>query len=68
MNIVIAGPIRNCEENLEKNLEFLMSLKKSSIINEVSIFILESDSSDKTREILKKYTNTSNFLYILKII
>ena len=66
MNIVIAGPIRNCEENLEKNLEFLMSLKKSSIINEVSIFILESDSSDKTREILKKYTNTSNFFVYFK--
>ena len=26
MNIVIAGPIRNCEENLEKNLDHLKSL------------------------------------------
>ena len=42
-----------------------MSLKKSSI-NEVSIFILESDSSDETREILKKYTNTSNFFVYFK--
>ena len=42
-----------------------MSLKKSSIINEVSIFILESDSSDETREILKSI-QILNFLYILK--
>tara|TARA_B100000900_G_scaffold415258_1_gene444470 strand:- start:1355 stop:2212 length:858 start_codon:yes stop_codon:yes gene_type:complete len=66
MNIVFAGPIRNCEKNLEKNLDFLISLKKNSIINEVSIFILESDSYDKTREKLKKYVNDSNFFIYFK--
>ena len=66
MNIVIAGPIRNCEKNLEKNLDFLISLKENSIINEVSVFILESDSYDKTREKLKKYVNDSNFFIYFK--
>tara|TARA_B100000965_G_scaffold350111_1_gene323775 strand:- start:519 stop:1391 length:873 start_codon:yes stop_codon:yes gene_type:complete len=58
MNIVIAGLAKNCEDNFKKNIEYLIDFKefyKETI--EISILILENDSKDNTKEIIKKSSN-----------
>jgi len=58
MNIVIAGLAKNCENNFKKNIEYLIDFKefyKESI--EISILILENDSEDNTKKIIKKFAD-----------
>ena len=58
MNIVIAGLAKNCQNNFKKNIEYLNDFKefyKESI--EITILILENDSKDNTKKIIKKLTN-----------
>ena len=55
MKIVFSGPVKNCGKNLEKNLNFLINLKKDNRIDLLDIFILEGDSTDNSKIILEKY-------------
>ena len=49
MKLVFSGPVKNCDSNLEKNLNFLINLKNDSRIELVDIFILEGDSIDNSK-------------------
>jgi len=60
MKIVLSGPVKNCGSNLEKNLNFLINLKKDNRIDLVDIFILEGDSTDNSKIILEKYNKSSD--------
>ena len=60
MKIVLSGPVKNCGNNLEKNLNFLINLKKDNRIDLVDIFILEGDSTDNSKIILEKYNKSSD--------
>jgi len=57
MNIVIAGLAKNCHDNYKKNIEFLIDFKeayKESL--EISILVIENDSKDDTKKIIKKFS------------
>ena len=57
MNIVIAGLAKNCHDNYKKNIEFLIDFKdayKESV--EISILVIENDSKDDTKKIIKKFS------------
>ena len=60
MKIVLSGPVKNCGNNLDKNLNFLINLKKDNRIDLVDIFILEGDSTDNSKIILEKYNKSSD--------
>ena len=59
MKIVFSGPVKNCDSNLENNLNFLINLKNDSRIDLIDIFILEGDSIDNSKVILEKYKKYS---------
>ena len=61
MKLVIAGPVKNCEKHLQKNLKFIDSLINLSIFESLSVFIMESDSIDGSKSILNNYENNKNF-------
>lgn len=61
MKIAFSAPVRNCEQYLRKNLEFLSSLTSDKEIDAIDIFILENDSIDNTKSILDEYSSCSNF-------
>ena len=62
MKIVFSGPVKNCGKNLEKNLNFLINLKKDNRIDLLDIFILEGDSTDNSKIILEKYNKNSEII------
>ena len=62
MKIVFSGPVKNCGNNLEKNLNFLINLKKDIRIDLLDIFILEGDSTDNSKIILEKYNRNSEII------
>ena len=59
MKIAFSGPVKNCDDNLENNLNFLINLKNDSRIDLIDIFILEGDSIDDSKVILEKYKKYS---------
>ena len=66
MKLVFSGPVKNCDSNLEKNLNFLINLKKDRRIDLVDIFILEGDSTDNSKIILEKYKRNSEINLFIK--
>jgi hypothetical protein len=62
-NLLVTGTIRNGEATLLK--EFARASKATKIFSKVSYFLVESDSTDRTLEILKSIkAQYSNFDYI----
>ena len=49
MKIVLSGPVKNCGNNLEKNLNFLINLKKDNRIDLIDIFILEGGPTNNSK-------------------
>ncbi len=66
MKLVFSGPVKNCDSNLEKNLNFLINLKNDSRIELVDIFILEGDSIDNSKIILEKYKKKSEINLLIE--
>ena len=63
MNIIIAGLAKNCEKTLDKNLaylDYINSTYKDKI--KLNVFVVENDSSDKTKLIFKKH-GSKDFIY-----
>jgi hypothetical protein len=60
-NIYFCGISKNCYENIEKNLIFLESFSKK-VNYTIKTIIVDSDSSDGTKEIIEKYRNKNDFI------
>jgi len=62
-SLLVTGTIRNGETTLLR--EFAKTSKATSFFNDVSYFLVESDSNDRTLEILKSIkAKNSNFSYV----
>lgn len=62
-NLLVTGTIRNVEATLFK--EFAKTSKATSLFSDVSYFLVESDSNDRTVEILKSIkAKNSKFDYV----
>lgn len=59
-NIAVVGLARNCEKNLKKNIDSILSLN----CNEIKFFIYENDSIDNTKQILKDASQNNNNFFI----
>jgi hypothetical protein len=58
MNIIIAGLAKNCEDNLKKNIKYLIDFKEIYRENvKLSILVLENDSKDNTKKIIEIFEN-----------
>lgn len=62
-NIVIAGLARDCEKNLNKNIERIENLRKFFIWSHV--VVVENDSIDDTKLILKNWNKNFNDVSII---
>ena len=56
INIVFVGLSKNCFLNVQKNIIFLESYKKSTKYN-LQIIVIDSDSTDGTKEFCIKKNN-----------
>lgn len=63
MKLVFSAPVKNCATNLQKNIDFIKELIKQKKFDSIQLFILESDSTDGTKTILKDL-NGNNFINI----
>jgi len=54
-NVVVCGLVRNAQENLQKNLERLDALRPH--FGSFKVVIYENDSTDRTKEILTRYSS-----------
>jgi hypothetical protein len=62
IHIVFAGLARDCEEELVANISFLQELIKFNLNKlDISVFILENDSVDNTKDIIKTLENEECF-------
>ena len=56
MVIYIAALVKNCQNTLEKNIEFIIDYnKKFGNTHQIKLYILENDSIDDTKKILDQY-------------
>ena len=60
-NVYFCGISKNCYENIEKNLIFLESYSRK-VKYRIKTIIVDSDSSDGTREVIEKYRNKNDFI------
>lgn len=60
--IAIAALARNCEENLPDNIERIEKLRKK--FSDSAVFVYENNSTDSTRNILHKWSSTSNCVWV----
>lgn len=59
MKLVFSAPVKNCATNLKKNIEFINELNNQKKFDSIQLFILESDSTDNTKSILKDLDGTN---------
>ncbi|MDR0612814.1 MAG: glycosyltransferase family 2 protein [Dysgonamonadaceae bacterium] len=57
--LIICGLVRNCAKNLERNLETMLKLCK--LAKDYHFIIFENDSTDNSKQILKKYATSPHF-------
>tara|TARA_B100000900_G_scaffold416038_1_gene448667 strand:+ start:2311 stop:3183 length:873 start_codon:yes stop_codon:yes gene_type:complete len=59
--IYFCGISKNCHKNIEKNLKFLDTFSKDFRYS-TKVVVVDSDSNDGTKDIIKKYKNKNNFI------
>lgn len=60
--VAIGALARNCEENLPDNIERIEKLRKK--FSDSAVFVYENNSTDSTRNILHKWSSTSNCVWV----
>ncbi len=61
MVIYIAALVKNCQNTLKKNIEFIVDYnKKFGNTHQIKLYILENDSIDDTKKILDQYSKNNS--------
>lgn len=60
--VAIGALARNCEQNLPENIERIEELRKKFSYS--AVFVYENNSTDSTRNILQKWSSTSNGVWV----
>lgn len=60
INLYFAGLARDCEDVVEKNINNVLNICDSEIVENCDVLIAENGSKDNTREILQRLTEENN--------
>lgn len=62
-SIIVCGIVRDCSQNLKKNIPIINEL--CNLAKEYNVVIYENDSIDDTKEVLKRWSTERNNIHIL---
>ena len=63
--LIFCGLSRNNFESLKKNIEFILLYKKKSQFKNITIFVVDSNSDDGSKEFLDELSQLNNFVKVL---
>ena len=62
LNVAFCGLSKNCINTIEENIKQIFSMRNNYKDVNISLFIVDSDSSDGTKEIISKYEKDNEFI------
>ena len=62
LNVAFCGLSKNCINTIDENIKQIVSMRNNYKEINISLFIVDSDSSDVTKEIISKYEKDNEFI------
>ena len=62
LNVAFCGLSKNCINTIDENIKHIVSMRNNYREININLFIVDSDSSDGTKEIISKYEKDNEFI------